>query len=757
MKRIAVITPTAAALHLLSVQLCLMTIAGGVIAGGGLLSGHVTADDELPLSHVGDLMATPRTELIEPRPVRVRGTISSVGNGIAAGNRKRQAARSFCVEENMAGIWVRSSHAIRLGIFDVDKDVLAQLEYGVDIELEGFLEKGGFAPNITPTRVTVLGKSELPEAPKARMREFLSGADDIRRVTVAGVVQNIADENELNWLCRVETGVGHFLVRLPKKDRFTPKQLLDAEIEVTGLAGASRNWRAEFVCPRLVIDHEQDIRVRSAAPSDPFSVTKVPIESFDDYSPQGRPLHRRRIEGVVTFYDGDKSLYIQDHSTGIHVQLNENEIVDIGDRVEVSGFTDTTRYLAGIRGAALRRLGVREDPKPIPMTMTQVIADHKTMRDDENASTRSCDGLLIQLSGRLLSFQPGEYPYPHRLELDCGDSITSAFLSGGTGKLVPGVELRVSGVADIAYAPPDETANLAMPTRVNLLMRGDYDIDILSHPSWWTVQRLFAAILIVTAIALFAFVWAFTMRRTLAKQTDRLALEMRNRRDAAIEFQGAISERTRLAANLHDTLLQTMAGIAYQLEACGITEASTADPSNVHSRSGSHLETARRMVQRGQDDLRNTVWALHCLPLDAGTFADSVNQVTRKIGTEYAKKITVTCVDDFPDLADFIAGNLLLLIQEAIHNAIKYSGSDTIEIDLDVTPDGERVRLTVRDHGKGFDANHRPTSLDGHFGIEGMEQRIDRLGGTFAIESQLGEGTAVHAEIPLREFDPKIA
>ncbi len=62
-------------------------------------------------------------------------------------------------------------------------------------------------------------------------------------------------------------------------------------------------------------------------------------------------------------------------------------------------------------------------------------------------------------------------------------------------------------------------------------------------------------------------------------------------------------ERTRLAANLHDTLLQTMAGIAYQLDACGQVDRPESEESF-----GKHLETASRMVQHGQDNLRNTVW-----------------------------------------------------------------------------------------------------------------------------------------------------
>ena len=138
----------------------------------------------------------------------------------------------------------------------------------------------------------------------------------------------------------------------------------------------------------------------------------------------------------------------------------------------------------------------------------------------------------------------------------------------GTRKLTPGTELEITGIADIQFSPPDATANFATPLRVDLLLRGGDDIVVLSRPSWWTARRAGIALVDRGGLGDFRFVWGFLLRNNLARQTNRLALEMRGRRDAALEFQAAIGERTRLAANLHDTLLQTMAGIAYQLDAC---------------------------------------------------------------------------------------------------------------------------------------------------------------------------------------------
>ncbi|MGB7329013.1 MAG: sensor histidine kinase [Rubripirellula sp.] len=709
---------------------------------------HFAVAQERPVSKIADLMATPRDQAVLRKPIRVRGTVSLLGNGISNPG-LANAAQSFCIEDPSAGIWVRSGHAIRDGILHNSDEILPLLDYGVDVELEGYLDQGAFAPVILPTRVTILGNSTLPDAPRAVTTRFLNGADELRRVTVNGVVQNISDSPSW-WTLRVETGVGHFLTWVPKEEPFTPHRLLDAEVDLTGLASACWNWRSEFVCPRLIIAHEDDIKILKPA-SDPFTGELVALENLDRYTPSGRPRHRHRIEGTVTYYDGDLLIYVQENDVGIQVRLNEPVSVDIGDRVEVSGFIDTSRYLSGLRGALVRRVGFHEDPAAVPMTITQIIEEHQGFRELQPRTTKSCDGLLIQLSGRLLDFQPGLAPQPHRLEIDCGDAIATAFLTGGTKELSPGTEMSVTGVAKLVFPEPAATVKLAKPDRVDLLLRNANDIVVLSRPSWWTTRRTFIALLIVAGFALLAFLWAFTMRRTLTQRTNQLAREMRDRRDAALEFQGAIRERTRLAANLHDTLLQTMAGLAYQIEAC--EQRGQSEPQAFQT----HLKTARRMVQHGQDDLRNTVWALHCLPLDDGTFPDSVKQTIRKIGQGHDTTIEVVCADDFPVLADFIAGNLLLVIQESIHNALKHASAKRIDVELSVSHDKDRVSVSIRDNGIGFDADRRRTSSDGHFGVEGMQQRIERLCGIFEIESQVGVGTVVHADIPLLEFDPEIA
>jgi signal transduction histidine kinase len=155
----------------------------------------------------------------------------------------------------------------------------------------------------------------------------------------------------------------------------------------------------------------------------------------------------------------------------------------------------------------------------------------------------------------------------------------------------------------------------------------------------------------------------------VASQSRMLAHEMRRRRDAALEFSASTRERNRLAANLHDTLLQTLRGIDFQLGACrAYRHSGVAD-------SDDHLEVARRMVNHASEELRDSVWALRTMPLAGRSFGESLEAVARQAGHGHAEHISVRVEGARFELPQFVAGNLLLVTQEAIHNALRHGRS----------------------------------------------------------------------------------
>ena len=727
-----------------------------LVAVGSLWYGQAAVAEETPLSLISDLVADTRGEGSQRR-VRIRGTVSGVGEGIVNESSPHPARRGFCVENEAVGIWVATKPAIRQGLLEDQRELFQSVTYGTAVEVEGLLDRGSVQPLILPTRIQTRGPGTLAAVERARLGSFLSGGDEMRRVTAHGVVQDVTEEatRENRWVLRIETGIGHFFVRVLKGDRYSPRKLLDSKLQVSGLVTSSRNWRSEFVCPRILVRRHEDIQILKAAPADPFSVETVPLSKLSGYSASGRPVHRRRVVGTVTYNDQKSLIYIQDDHVGVRVQTNERSDVAVGDRVEVSGFLDTSDYLSGFRGAVVRRLeGEPSRPElPIPIASNEFSRYHQRVLLGLRMlpPTVSCEGRLTQLTGEVLNFRPGTAQSPTLLEVKWDGAITTALLAGMIEPLQPGTEVTVTGIAQVSSDGPGESVETARPTRVDLLLRDAADIQVLSRPSWWTPQRVFGALGIALAVAVAAFAWAFILQRMLRLRTLQLAAEVRSRRDAAIEFQAAMRERTRLAVDLHDTVLQTMAGIAFQIDACR-DRRSEEDQQQII-----HLETAGRMARNGQEDLRNVVWALRCLPLEDGTLLDSIKAIARQVSQRYGILMQVDCGTELPPLADFVAGNLLLVIQEASHNAVKHAQADRIDVAVIINHTANQITVSVRDNGVGFEVDACPRSRDGHFGIEGMRQRVQRMGGVFEIESAPAVGTEVRAEIPVRVFDEAIA
>lgn len=753
--------------HLLLATCCMFT------APENMLWAQPIEEASPGVSNVADLISTPRRSTASKRQIRIRGTISVVG-GMLGDVETNPKDKSFCLEDETAGIWIRVKQAVAKGQLE-DTTVLKDLQAGIDVEIEGSLHPGGFAPVVLPRKITVLGKGKLSHGIRPNLKDFFRGACIMRRVTVNGVVQNVTDDPP-GWLARVETGAGHFLTRLPSSVDFSPNKVMDAEIEVTGVAGASRNWRSQFVCPRVMIARTEDVRIVRPPSGNPFEAEHVRVDELDGFNVDGRTLHRRCVEGAVTYYDGNKTIYLVNDNVGVRLELNRpsNEIA-LGDWIKASGFIDSTRYLRGLRGALVQRIGKRDEVTPVEATVRKIIDDHFTVPVWKQEHTKTYDGRVVSIRGEVLGFYTSteRSKTKCRIDVDCYGMKFTASYHQPMEELLPGTVVDLTGIASISYARSDLTSLLANPTGVELLLRSPADVNVLSQPSWWNVQRITGALTLSLLAGGLAVIWGVTLNRRVAKQTQQLAREMGSRRNAAIEFKAAIRERTNLAANIHDTVLQTLAGIGCQLDACS-------QSTQENKTAQSYLRTASRMVQGGQEDLRNVVSALHCLPLADQSFGESVRRVVQRLqrtgslnrnvpesrnGEDLSRlgskandqaTIAVHCADDLPKLADFIAGNLLLLIQEATRNAIKHSNANSISISVGAIDNGSRILITVEDDGHGFDNKSRPRQSDGHFGLETMKGRAERIGGSLTVESELGKGTTITATAPLKSFDEAI-
>ncbi len=703
-------------------------------------------DEDSPLRPIADVLAMPAAALAEGVSVRVRGVVVLTQPGLA-------------VQEGAAGIWIRSADTTATSLTaDVLEGGRRQVRLGDLVEVTGLVHRGGFAPTVKATRLRIMGSAPLPEPAEADLGRLFRGGDNAIRVAVGDAFEAIVQgcrDNRDEWNLLVDVAARTIVVRIPRNvmpDK--PDHLVDARVRLVGVVGSTRNSRGQFLAPMLSIAQADDISVLEPAPSSPFESPRVSLEEIAAYRPEPVARHRIQTEGVVTCHVPGRYCYLQKGLVGLRVDCPAAPALELGDVVRVAGFVDMSRTIAGIVEGVVERIGHAEPPRPVEIAPEEIA---RILRESHEggriAEPTNYAGVLVRFpatlaerqrfqDGWILSLSRGETSVLARLPIvSAGDAAT-------LDRLRPGSELEVTGVARIdAELPADYVPSGRNPEvrPVELVLRSAADVRVVKAASWWTPRRLGAALAGVGAVLAAALAWVWSLRRELAAQVDRVAHEIRSRREAEVEFEATLRERNRLAANLHDTLLQTLGGIRFQLDACRVAGRDTDEVE-----AGEHFDVARRMIDHAAQEVRGSVWALRTMPMPGKSFTDSIatviGQFEKQLGKGQGPRVSLQMTGRAAELPNFVAGNLLLVVQEAIHNAIRHAQPRRIDVGAVFESDGS-LTLAIRDDGVGFLPGTELGPAQGHFGLQGMRERLERLGGTLEIASSPGSGTTITAQL----------
>lgn len=686
------------------------------------------------LRQCAEIRLLTREEAASAFPVEVTGVVTRIDAG---GN-------GFVVHDD-AGIWVSSNEEVMEKYL---QQPLPAMTVGDVVEITGVSGLGHFASTIWPHRVRVTGRRPLPPAIPLTLAELITGFHDSQRVSLTGVVQVV--ERALTY--RSEPVLQFTLSTLGGRAFFwhfdlgtdtRPQRFIDAEVQVTGVCGPSFNSRGQIVGVRIQTADASDIEIIKPGIADPFSAPLVPLEKISGFHASFDPLHLRRIQGVLTYIEPGSFLYLQNGTCGVRVQTRQEDTFPLGSVIEAAGFIATPHYYAEMEEALLRLESAGTPPPPLPATLAAI----RGVRLGRSGSyVDDYDGRLVTLQGRMVSLQhvPGSAV---RLFFESDGELIRASLPeihphNELDALLPGAELRITGVCKTTFQRerlvPDKGFS---PTAIELLLRSADDVRIISAAPWWTVSRLAIALAITLVVLLLALVWVRVLRHLVSTRSQQLAEETRARRDAEVEFQAVQRERTRLAADLHDTMAQTLTGLAMQLEAAADLRDQQPD------KSAHHLELARQLLGRSREDVQRSVFNLRSNLLEGGSLAAALQRIADDRALGIAAKISVESTDPVPHVPDFIAGNLLLIAQEAITNALKHTQPQQIALKLACREN--TLTLTIEDDGAGFDPASAPGIQHGHFGLQGMRERMKRLGGSLDIQSRSGAGTTLTASVTL--------
>lgn len=198
-----------------------------------------------------------------------------------------------------------------------------------------------------------------------------------------------------------------------------------------------------------------------------------------------------------------------------------------------------------------------------------------------------------------------------------------------------------------------------------------------------------------------------------------------------------LAERSRIARELHDTLIQGFSGITMALQAFAGRIRSPEDRAVLDD----IIQDAATCLR----ETRQSVAGLRAAPGPHSGLASAISRAVREITETKDVRLKLDLDERTPQLPPEVEYNLLRIASEAVNNAVKHSGASTIEVALQA--DAEQVRLLVRDDGVGFDGeNGGPRA--GHYGLIGIKERATQIGAELKLVSQPGAGTSVSVVLP---------
>ena len=206
-------------------------------------------------------------------------------------------------------------------------------------------------------------------------------------------------------------------------------------------------------------------------------------------------------------------------------------------------------------------------------------------------------------------------------------------------------------------------------------------------------------------------------------------------------FDERLAERTRIARDLHDTLLQTIQGSKL------VVDDALEQPDN-STRMRRAVEQLSHWLQRALQEGRTALNSLREPTIPSNDLAEALRRATEERQIQDPQmKVHFSIVGEARELHPLVGYEAYQIGDEAIRNAWAHSKGSRLDVELQYASD---LLLRERDNGLGMESSVLSRGKEGHFGLQGIRERVKRIGGEFTIVSSPKSGTEVTIVIPGR-------
>lgn len=598
------------------------------------------------------------------------------------------------------------------------------------------------------SKISRLGHEDPGQPFEVSVEDIVEGRCDYRLVRLTGRVTDAFDDE-------IDTSYSHLVIGADAKSVLVPipstprvRNLLDAEIAVTGICRPRYRGQRIFHQHSVDILGTNSIRVLKPAPADRF--TAPPLGDLRDLRPSEiSSLGSRTAVGtVVAVWDGNRLMIEPDGFSvrRILAVLRDGNPPPLNTHVKIVGLPETDLFTITLTRADWRpepEIGAdggkssnRNRELPETVTAATLLANDRGQREIRAAY----QGRTVRVSGILRSVTAAGDPSP-RLYVESGGHVIPVNVSACPNALqsiASGCEIEVTGVCLLMAERWRSGMRFPHVEGFTLIVRTEKDLRILRRPAWWTPIRLAAALLVLGIALVGILVWNRILNRIVERRSRELIRERSARESANLK----LDERTRLAVELHDTLAQDLTGLALQFDAAEMVGAE--DPSAALP----YLKAASLKLKNCRANLRDCIWDLRSRAFDEKNLSDAIcRTVTPHID---AAALSVDCDIPCHDFSDNAIHQILSIIRELAINAVRHGHATRLSVSGRMLEG--HLELAVADNGQGFDPAARPGPETGHFGLQGVAERVHRLEGSFELTSSPGHG----ARIVLHHLCPTI-
>ena len=691
-----------------------------VLVTAGLPAGLLGQPAEL--TTIAQVRALSEQEARRGVPVRLRGVFIGEADpeGIA-----------FVIADGAEGLYVQGPARL-----------VAELARGDLLEITGQSDPGGFAPYVVAKDIRRIGTAPVPAPTRLTLDELNTGGVDAKWVEITGIVRSLrpkepgdvgppppgtryeARPGEPAGKVKMKLAAGGADVIVQFNGTLDPEQYVDAEVRVQGLCFNLHNRNRQFMRPFVQVPEGVAVVIERPAPADPFGGEPSPVASLLSFEQlKSRVGHRVHVRGRVIHHQAGTALWLRDGAHSLRVETTQPEALQPGDEVDVAGFPARGEYSAVLEDAIFRRRAAAHSP-----------LSPSILADGEDALRHDAD--LVQLQGRLTEVR--RFPDSVMLMLEWQDSAIAAsmHLPGRVAvpaDWLPGSLVRVSGVCSVSTDEGGPLGGLWLPRSFQLLLRSPADLAVIQAPPWWNAERLAWVLAAVLAVAVGAVALVMlASKRRLREQEHRRAM-------AEAEFAAILSERNRVAREIHDTLSQGLGAISVHLELA------RKYAGEISAQARQHLATAHKLARISLAEARVSIWNMRSQVLERFDLADALDDILKRLASGTSAAPAMQVEGARRRLSPVVENNLLRIGQEAITNAVKHAQAAHITVTLGF--DHRAVRLVVEDDGVGFAEDSPPPAEQRSFGLIGIRERVSILNGRLEIRSRPGGGTRISVTV----------